>query len=550
MQAKSFVRTISIGVTLVVSTGVTMDAPKAKEYKKPNIIFIICDDLNDSVEGFGGHPQCRTPNLDRLAKSGIRFINAQNNDPICGPSRASLLTGLYPHSTGYFGYNFNRDHWRNNPVLKESLTFLDFFRSNGYKVMGTGKVFHNTQEEWASFDEFGYKPSWGPWPWDGTSDTQYSFGQLGESANAVFHQDFADGFFPKTDMFGPLSNIPDIKPDPENGIPGYKGWRLYNEPFKYNNEDDRDLMPDELNANWATAKLMEHHDLPFLLCVGMNRPHAPLFAPDEYFEQFPLEEVQITSIKEDDLEDCAKILYGPNADASTLGFNRYSNYMKMGGKELLRKWTQAYLANVAFVDDQIGKVLKALSNSEYAENTYVIFTSDHGYHMGEKNYLFKNSVWEESCRVPFIVTGPDVPADKVCEDPVSLVDLFPSFIDLAGFSKDDVSPQKLDGYSIRPFLKNPENGKWEGPDAALTSVHSMSQLKLGEPGKPEKQHYSLRTKNYRYIRCNNGEEELYDHKNDPYEWKNLADDPDYEQIKMEMKSKMKEMVGGSFFEEN
>lgn len=504
----------------------------------PNIIFIICDDLNDAITGFGGHPQAITPNIDKMVSKGVRFINGQNNNPVSGPSRASLITGIYPHTSGYFGYNFNHIHWRSNPVLKESMTLFDFFRANGYKVLGTGKVFHNTQEEWSSFDEYGHEPSWGPWPWDGTSDTVYSFDQLAETANAAFHNDFAEGHFMITDQFGRLSDVPVIPPDPQKGIPGYSGWRLYHKPFRYVNRNDRDLMPDELNAQWAGEKLREEHDKPFLLCIGMNRPHAPTFAPDEYFDLFPIEEVQLAIIKEGDTEDCADILVPPGADASALGFRRYENYIRQGGKELLRKWTQAYLANIAFVDDQIGKIMDALEASNYADNTWVIFTSDHGYHMGEKEYLFKNSLWEESCRVPFIVTGPGIPEGRICDQPVSLVDLYPTFIEIAGLNPDLVIPQKLDGFSIVPLLKNPEKGQWRGPAAALTSIHSLERLDAGKPGIPERQHYSLRTRKYRYIFCNNGEEELYDHESDPYEWNNLADDPDYATIKEELKAEM------------
>jgi len=540
MTGKNSLRLLALGSAACLTGLVSCNSGKEQQ---PNIIFIICDDLNDAITGYGGHPQALTPNIDRMVSRGVRFINAQNNDPVSGPSRASLITGLYPHTSGYFGYDFNHIHWRTNPVLKKSLTFFDFFRAHGYKVLGTGKVFHNTQEEWSSFDEYGYKPSWGPWPWDGTPDTVYSFGQLAETANAAFHQKFAKGFFMITDQFGPLSDIPVVPPHPEKGIPGYTGWRLYHKPFRYVDENDRDLMPDELNAEWAVEKIRELHDKPFLLCIGMNRPHAPAFAPDKYFDLFPLEEVQLASIKEGDTDDCADILVPPGADASILGFRRYANYMKQGGRELLRKWTQAYLANVAFVDEQVGKIMDALEESDYADNTWVILTSDHGYHMGEKEYLFKNSLWEESCRVPFIVTGPDVPGGKTCDQPVSLVDLYPTFIDMAGLDPDAVAPQKLDGYSIVPLLKDPEKGRWNGPDAALTCVHSMEKLAPGEPGVPERQHYSLRTRKYRYILCNNGEEELYDHEVDPYEWKNLASDPEYAQVKTNLKQELMDMLG-------
>ena len=529
MQRRDFLRTTALGsATLAVgdlSCSSTGD-------DKPNILFILSDDLNDAITGFGGHPQAKTPNLDRLAKRGVWFTNAQVNSPVCGPSRASFLTGLYPHTSGYFGYNFHKSHWRYNPTLAGSVTFLDYFRENGYRVLGTGKIFHNNQEEWSSWDEFGVMPSWGPWPWDGTSDTEYSHGQLNPWGNATVHPDFAE-HYEIGDIFGPLGNVPKVPSNPEKGIPGYDGWRLFHKPFRYVNEEDRDLMPDELNAKWASEKLGESHDQPFLMCVGMNRPHEPMVAPQKYFDMFPIDEIELAMIKEDDLDDCAGVLTRPGL----YGLRRYRHYLKTGGEEMLKRWTQAYLANVAFVDEQIGKVLDALERSRYADNTYICFTSDNGYHMGEKSYIFKSSLWEESCRVPFIVAGPGVKKDAECEHPISLVDLYPTFIDLCNINSEanrSMNQQPLDGFSITPFLNDPEHGSWDGPDGALTALTSMDKLELNEPGKVERQHYSLRTKQYRYVYCNNGEEELYDHAQDPDEWYNLAFDTDYDKLRTQL----------------
>lgn len=541
MKRRDFIRTIAIGGSLFTAGGLSCNLFASK---KPNILFIICDDLNDAITGFGGHPQAKTPNLDRLAQRGIRFTNAQNNSPVCGPSRASFLTGLYPHTTGYFGYNFHKYHWRYNPTLARSVTFLDYFRENDYKVMGTGKIFHNNQEEWSSWDVFGAKPSWGPWAWDGTPDTEYNHGQYNPWGNATVHPDFAENYG-IGDVFGPLSNVPKVKPDPHKGIPGYEGWRLYHKPFRYVSEEDRDLLPDELNAQWAVEQLGKSHTRPFLMCIGMNRPHEPMVAPDKYFDLFPLDEIELAQIKEDDLEDCAKVITQPPAQVRLYGFRRYRHYMETGGVEMLARWTQAYLANVAFVDDQIGKVLNALENSPYSDNTYIFFTSDHGYHMGEKLYLFKNSLWEESCRVPFIVTGPGVKENSVCEQPISLVDLYPTFINLCDINKEinrSSNQQNLDGFSIKPLLNDPENGQWEGPDAALTVVSSLDRLEFGEAGKIERQHYSLRTRQYRYIYCNNGEQELYDHVNDPYEWHNLAHQAEYNDLRTKLHEQVMQLL--------
>jgi arylsulfatase A-like enzyme len=511
---------------------------------KPNIIFIICDDLNDAVAGYDGHSQTITPNIERLVENGVRFMNAQVNSPVCGPSRASLLSGLYPHTTGYFGYNFNKFHWRFNPTLKNSVTFPEYFRKYGYTVLGTGKVHHNSQEEWDVWDDFGAKPSWGPWPWDGTSDTVYSFGQLNPWANSAIHQDFADTF-EVGDQFGALENIPKIPADLEKGIPGYEGWRLYHKPFRFVNDDDRDLMPDELNAQWAVKKLSERHEKPFLMCIGMNRPHEPMFAPQKYFDMFPLENIELAPVLENDLEDCSNALTRQPYQVGQYGHIRYQFFKDVGGELLMKKWTQAYLANIAFLDVQIGKILDALVKSRYTDNTYIFFVSDNGYHMGEKLYLFKNSVWEESCRTPFIVAGPGVKKGAVCDQPISLVDLYPTFMDLCDLKDEPnrmTNQQALDGHSIKDLLYDPEKGQWEGSDPALTAVASRDRLGPDEPGKVERQHYSLRTRQYRYVYCNTGEEELYDHQQDPYEWNNLAGDSNYTKIKKDMYNQLVNML--------
>jgi arylsulfatase A-like enzyme len=515
------------------------NSKEAKENKtgKPNIIFIICDDLNDAIGSLQGHPQVRTPNLDRLANMGVNFVNAQVNAPICGPSRESILTGLYPHTTGYYGYNFIKDHWKNNPTLSSSITFMEHFRNNGYKVLGTGKIFHNSQEDYTVYDEFGIPPTHGPWPWDGTPDDYYMFGSLAPWGNSVLHPDFPD-YFDKGEQFGPLSNVPVVPPDPENNIPGYSGWRLFFKKFIYKDKDNRDLMPDELNAKWTIEKLQEEHDKPFMICVGINRPHAPMWAPDEFFDMYGLDTLKITEILENDTIDISKSFY----HSEGFPLSRYKRIVENG---LLKEWTRAYLANVSFLDVQIGNILDGLEKSKYADNTYIFFTSDHGMHMGEKNWLFKNSVWEESARVPLLVTGPGIPKGRKCIQPVSLIDLYPTFNELANISKspnDQANQVSIDGHSLVPLMENPEKGKWDGPDVAITAVRGNDKLELGEPGKKEKQFFSLRSERYRYIICPNGEEELYDHEVDPNEWKNVVNEPGYKNTLDEFRKKFKKLV--------
>jgi len=193
---------------------------------------------------------------------------------------------------------------------------------------------------------------------------------------------------------------------------------------------------------------------------------------------------------------------------------------------------------VAFVDDQVGKVLDALEESPYACNTLVILTSDHGYHMGEKEYLFKYSPWEESVRIPLVIAGPGVATNLQCASPVSLIDLYPTLVDYARIPE----PPRLDGFSLRQLLEHPEEGKWEGPDFSFAASASTVPVEQNVPARAQDQHFSLRTERYRYIRCRNGEEELYDHREDPHEWKNLADNPEFKAELKSMREKLRSVL--------
>ncbi len=531
-------------LVLVLFLSVQCQTEKTKKPKKPNLIFIVCDDLNDDVFGVDGFPKAKTPNIDRLKDMGVRFSHAYDNAPLCGPSRASFLTGLYPHSTGFYSDKNNWRHMRYSPVIKESQTIMEHFWNQGYDVYGTGKIYHNLDHEddvWKLQDgtpTYGEPIDWGPWPWDGKGKTGFR-GPLHPS-------------LPKTmiidNTFASLADVPEVPANPETGAPGYKGWILHSEPFRYESENDRDLMPDEKNAIYAVETIKAKHDKPYLLCVGFNRPHTPLIVPQKYLDLYSLDSVKLPVTVENDLEDCAKIFSEfakGNTANSPHGFENYRSVIDGGGKELLRKWIQHYLAAVSFVDDQLGDILDAFENSPDKDNTFIVFVSDNGYHMGTKETLYKFTLWEEAGRIPFIVAGPGLARGEKCSNPISLVDIFPTINDLCGISN---NPNKktnqipLDGHSLKPLLVNPQNGKWKGPDVALTVVANGVRKPTPAEISPAEHHYSVRSERYRYILCNNGEEELYDHKTDPLEWTNIAANPEMQEIKAELKKELKELI--------
>ncbi|VGO11988.1 Arylsulfatase [Pontiella desulfatans] len=487
---------------------------------KPNVILIICDDLNDYVGVFGGHPQAKTPNMDRLAASGVSFQQAHCTIPICNPSRASFLTGLYPHTSQCYGF----DNWDGYEVLKNSRTLMDHFRKNGYVSLGTGKMMHNRgEQEWT---QFGHPSDYGPFAYNEEKTVAHPWNK------APFRDDFGaiDG------SFGPLFKLQG-EISPENGKPFT--WRTGNwkkmRELRYESDADRDPTGDELNARWAVEHLNAYakkpKDKPFFMGVGFLRPHTPLIVPQEYFDRFPLESIELPSILENDAADTFKHTITSSEDdrSGDRGTKIYDSLIASfdGDRELaLKKFVQAYLASVASVDDLVGDILDVVDSSPLKDNTIVILTSDHGWGNGEKDYLYKNSLWQESTRVPLVIRAPGVSkAGQSAVVPVSLVDLYPSLIDLCGLEGDTRKNEKgrrLDGYSLKPLLENPMTGTWDGPDAALTALYKWDSYY-----DPAKQSYSLRFKDWRYIRYQNGKEELYHTAQDPKEWTNLALNPEY-----------------------
>jgi arylsulfatase A-like enzyme len=509
----------------------------AEKEHRPNVLMILVDDLNDYQGVFGGHPQAKTPNIDKLAKSGIRFSNAQTNVPVCQPSRNSLFTGVYPHDSG--DYNWTKQ--AKQKVLKHNKTLVELFRENGYYTLGTGKLMHSEQtnrwHEWGR--PLGH--NYGPMFFDGENKTAVP------SVPAPFRDIGAiDGGYGRLSDGGYSS-----------GKKGTKGWMngWDKTMMYYVNDNDRDLLPDEHHAKWASEKLTELAKTerkqlttkqPFFMGVGLVRPHTPLYAPDRFFELFPLDKIELAPwMKGDD----ADTYFKDNFPAEIKGLRYYKTLLASYDNDhetAIKHFLQAYLACIAFMDEQVGKIIDTLdSHAELKNNTMVVFTADHGWQMGEKSYLFKNSPWEESVRIPLIVRQPNNKhngSDVV--HPVSLIDIYPTFMDYAQLTSDHKKNNKggkLGGYSLRAFLENPDSKKWPGPNGALTVIGNYHQVTNIDA--IDKQNYSYRTKNWRYIRYSQGQEELYDHRNDPYERVNLASKNEYMSIKQQLLTQITLIIG-------
>ena len=328
-------------------------AAKAADTAKPNVLLIAIDDLNDWIGCMGGHPQAKTPNIDRLAARGVLFNNAHCQSPVCNPSRASMMTSLYPATTGIY---FLNPDLSKSPLAKKNTLMPQRFVQEGYQVTGAGKIFHGNQNQ-------RYLPNWAG-----------SFGAFGPSRKEK------------------LSSFPGVRP---------WDWGVYPE------RDEQ--MPDHKIAAWAVDELKKKQDKPRFLAVGFYRPHVPQYAPQKWFDLYPLESLQLPKVLENDLDDVSE--YGINL---TRLESRGTTHEWVVKNDEWKPLVQSYLACVSFVDHQVGKVLDALDNSPAKDNTLIILYSDHGFHLGEKERWAKRSLWEDSTRVPLIVAGPGVAQGKVC----------------------------------------------------------------------------------------------------------------------------------------
>lgn len=495
-----------------------------KAQEKQNALLIILDDMNDYIGVMGGHPQAITPNIDRLAEDGVIFSNAHSNAPICAPSRASFLSGIYPSTSGNFGF----EYIENNVVLTNSKFIMEYAAENGFETYSTGKVFHRSVDDKSVIK--GKKQDQGPTAWDGT--------------NAIAHPSVHEPFRNVgvlNGSFAPLSDVP----------PG--GWRNSYDggsAFKYVSESNRDKMCDELSADYICqwvdeqeALLIKGEAKPFFMAYGGMKPHTPHVAPKRFFDMFPLDKVMIPEILKSDLNDA----YMENLNIA--GFNDYDSLLVSysGPDEGLRRYVQSKLACIAFADSLVGVIVEKIRQSPFADNTVIILCGDNGYHMGEKQRLAKNTLWEESTHIPLIISAPGYNASEGAEvtHPVGLIDIYPTFADLCGMSGDtkkNAQGADIDGFSLRAFLEDPNTNIWEGPDVALESVINPLSPEIGM------QNYAVRSENYRYIHYSSGDEELYANSTDENEWRNLIFDPNYAAIAQELRNKLKSLVPEVSFE--
>jgi arylsulfatase A-like enzyme len=450
-------RLISI-TTKFMLAGTLLLGMQASAARRPDILFIAVDDLNDWISPLGGHPQTITPNLDRLASRSVLFTNAHCIAPSCGPVRAAIMSGVAPWRSGLY---------QNTQPLRQMMPEVTLmprhFSNHGYHSAGSGKILHYVIDP----------PSW-------------------------------DAYFPAKegdDPF-PFTLYPEKRPV---SLPRGGPWQYGETDWGPLDCSDEEFGGDHAVTGWIGEQLARPPGQPFFLACGIYRPHEPWFVPRKYFEPFPIDSVQPPpGYRADDLDDV------PPAGRK-IARNRYFPHILWHGE--WRRGVQGYLASIHFADAMLGRVLDALEKSPRRDNTIVVLWGDHGWHLGEKEHWQKFTGWRVCTRVPFLIAVPpgcpglpEGTRPGRCDQPVSTFDTFRTLLTLTGVA--DRGDVPVGGHDLTPLLADP-GADW--PHVAITQ--------LDAPG-----NFAVSAKDFRYIHYANGDEELYDIRNDPYEHVNLAGD--------------------------
>ncbi len=416
----------TVAMTAVAGTLAGADAPR------PNVLFIAVDDLNHWVGYLHRNPQTISPNIDRLAARGVRFTRSYCAAPSCNPSRASLMSGLRPATTGVYE---NNDDWRG--IIARDLTLPTTFRRAGYYVAGAGKIYHGSFDRHDEWDDYLESPG---------------------------------------------------KDPPPKGDTGVGGIR-----FAPLDCDDDDLREWKI-VGYGIDQLQKKHDKPFLLTIGLHKPHMPWNVPQKYYDMHPLDQIVLPKTTPDDLADVPP--------AGVRMAKPEGDHRRMLESGRWKEAVQSYLAAITYADAMIGRMLDALANSPYRDNTIIVLWGDHGWHLGEKEHWRKFALWEEATRAPLIWVAPGVTGPGgVCERSVDFMTIYPTLTDLCGIA----TPEHVEGRSIRSLLADPQ-AAWDQP---AVTTHGRGN-------------HAVRSEAWRLIHYADGGQELYDEAADPYEWTNLA----------------------------
>jgi arylsulfatase A-like enzyme len=426
----------------------------AAEKAPPNVLLIVLDDQNAFAGRTDLAPEPVSPNLSRFAKTGVTFANAHCAAPVCNPSRTALLSGLRPSTTGI--YDNNQDGLPANHMLTKATSLPASFREHSYKVAGGGKIFGSA---------------------------------LGSGLKNRLWDESPERAAQKHDPLPPKDKLP------LSGLPG-------KHDFGPSPATSRDQLEDWRHAGWAAEFLTKPQPKPFFLACGLVKPHTPWYVPKEYFELFPHARINIPDLAADEYAGV------PNSARDKIPKTEPQVIARR--KELVA----AYLAASRYADDCVGRILAGLQKGPHAANTLVVICGDNGYEFGEKHNWSKGTLWEGSTHVPLVIAGPGIAQGRTSTRAVSLLDLYPTLLELAGMK----ALPGLEGVSVAALLKNPA-APW---DRAVVTTAGFKN-------------HAVRSERFRYIRYADGAEELYDHNRDPLERRNLASNAEFASVKDDLK---------------
>lgn len=444
---------------------------------KPNVLFIAVDDMNNDL-GCYGHKVVQSPNIDRLAARGVRFDKAYCQFPLCSPSRVSLLTGMRPDTTRIF--ELQTDFRKS--TLPDAVTLPQMFMNNGYYVARVGKIFHYGNPGQIGTNGLDDEKSW-----------QHRVNPRGRDK------------------------------DEEKKLTNHTPKRGLGSALCFLAADGTDEEQTDGKVAAETIRLLEENkDRPFFIAAGFYRPHCPYVAPKKYFDMYPLDKIAFPAEPAGHREKIPKPALSSTNPYPVFGVNN----------DQAREAKRAYYAAISFTDAQVGKLLDALDRLQLTDKTIVVFWSDHGYLVGEHGLWMKQSLFEQSARVPMIVAAPMQKAKgQGSPRTVELLDLYPTLAELTGLTP----PKGLHGASLKPLLDDPKT-EWNRP--AFTQVWRGTF-----PG------HSMRTERWRYTEWANGKQgvELYDHDADPQEYINLHGVERYAAVEKELHDRLRQNWPGDSY---
>ncbi|TRX54957.1 sulfatase [Thalassomonas sp. M1454] len=478
-KLSSLFATICIAISLLVGV--------AFAQSKPNVLFINVDDMNNDLGAYG-HPLVQSPNIDKLAKKGVLFTKAYSQSPLCTPSRSSFMTGLYPDQTGIIAHG---SHTRSTPHFRDHIpkvtTMAQMFKEQGYFSGRVGKIYHQ--------------------------GVPNQIGTAGPDDPASWHE-----------TVNPIG----LDKYVEDKIMAYNERALKKQSFGgvlsfLSIESKDEEHTDGKVATAAIKMLNEHHPdktgKPFFLGVGFYRPHTPFVAPKKYFDLYPLDKIKPYIAPKKDFYDIPEIALTIRHGESQLTLEQRKHII------------QGYYAAISYVDAQIGRVIDALDDAGLADNTIVVFLSDHGYELGQHGLWQKGSLFEGSARTPLIIYAPNRKGNgSPVEFPTELVDLYPTLANLAGLQ----APDYIQGVDLTPSL---DDTSVAVRTSAYSAILNRLRGKNNNLAYKKIRGHSIRTERYRYTEWGGGlyGAELYDHQNDPEELNNLSEKVHLESTRIQMK---------------